>query len=193
MHPCLIKEPFNDPGWIFEVKYDGFRMLAYIESGKVTLYSRKKTNFTKRFSLIADSLCGLKCSAVLDGEITVLDENGVSDFYKLQYYSPKKPQSLVYFVFDIMRFNDKDLCSTPLLKRKALLKKMLPKSEHVRFVDNIKENGIEFFNLLEENHAEGMVCKLKNSLYYPGKRSDNWRKVKTQFHKELLQKYPREF
>lgn len=193
MHPCLIKEPFSNRDWIYEVKYDGYRMLSYVEQGSVSIYSRRKTDFTKRYPGIAAELAKLKCDVVLDGEVVVLNEKGVTDFHKLQYYSPKHNDQLVYFVFDILMLNGKELFNLPLMKRKAALKKIFPKSDFIKYVDHVKEKGIEFFHLLEQHQAEGMVCKLKNSLYLPGKRSDCWLKVKTTYHKAMLDKYPREF
>jgi bifunctional non-homologous end joining protein LigD len=118
MLATLTDSPFDDPGWVFEDKYDGFRMVAKIESGKVTLYSRNGQVISRNYSEIARSLEGVNSDAVIDGELVALDENGVSHFQLLQNALRRKA-NLLYCVFDLMFQDGEDLRALPLIERRS--------------------------------------------------------------------------
>ena len=129
MLATLVKEPFDHPDWLFEVKWDGYRAIAEIQDGKVSLYTRNQISLNKKFFPITDSLQKFGFEAVLDGEIVVVDDQGRPDFQMLQNYQKSGRGHLVYYVFDLLFFRGHDLTSLPLLRRKELLKKILPAYE----------------------------------------------------------------
>ena len=180
MLASVAKEPFDDPDWIFEVKWDGFRALAEIRDREVSLYSRNLTSFNKRFAPIAEALRKSGFDAVLDGEIVVVDDQGRPDFQMLQHYSDGVSGHLLYCVFDILYFQGHDLTGLPLLRRKELLKKVLPSSPRIRFSDHVEKDGTLFFRVVKDKGLEGMIAKHSRSMYNEGRRSANWLKVKTQ-------------
>jgi bifunctional non-homologous end joining protein LigD len=179
MHATVVKEPFDDPDWIFEVKWDGYRAVAEIRDGTVSLYSRNGISFNKKYSPVAESLRKFRFDAVLDGEIVVVDDQGRSDFQKLQHYQDPGGGSLIYYVFDLLYFQGHDLTGLPLLRRKELLKKILPSSPNIRFSDHIAKEGILFYRVSKEKGLEGILAKHSQSMYETGKRSRQWLKVKT--------------
>ncbi|MEN6624420.1 MAG: non-homologous end-joining DNA ligase [Smithella sp.] len=180
MLATLIKQPFDHPDWIFEVKWDGYRALAEVRDGKVSLYSRNGIGFEQRFAPIYEALKKLRFEAVLDGEIVVLNDQGYPDFQKLQYYQKSPDGFLVYYIFDLLYLEGHDLMTLPLLSRKEILKKILPVSPHLKFNDHVNHDGIMFFNAAGEKNLEGIVAKRAQSFYQTGKRSRDWLKIKTQ-------------
>ncbi len=181
-----VAEPFDHPDWIFEVKWDGYRAVAEIQDGSVSLYSRNGISFDKKFYPIADSLRKLGFEAVLDGEIVVVDDQGRPDFQALQHYQDSKGSHLLYYVFDLLYFRGHDLMDIPLLRRKNLLKKILPPVPKIRFSDHVWEEGVLFYNVAKEKGLEGIVAKHSQSLYEAGRRSRQWLKVKTRLTQEAV-------
>ena len=178
------REPFNHPDWIFEVKWDGYRALAEIQRGKVSLYSRNRIGFERRFSPILAELKKFHFEAVLDGEIVVVDDRGYPDFQKLQDYGKSQEGYLVYYVFDLLYFAGHDLMDWPLIKRKELLKQILPVSPKIKFNDHEWREGILFFKMAKETGLEGIIAKNAQSIYSSGKRSREWLKIKTKLTQE---------
>lgn len=186
MLATLIKEPFDHADWIFEVKWDGYRAVAEVQDGGVLLYSRNGISFNKRFSPIVDSLKQLRFEAVLDGEIVVVDNRGYPDFQMLQDYQKSAEGHLVYYVFDLLHFQGHDLTNLPLLRRKALLKRVVPSSSRIRFSDHVRKEGVTFFDVVKEKGLEGIIAKHGQSMYKAGSRSRQWLKVKTQLTQEAV-------
>jgi bifunctional non-homologous end joining protein LigD len=186
MLTTLIEEPFDDPDWIFEVKWDGYRAIAVIQSGTISLYSRNLISLNGKFSPIVDSLREFKFEAILDGEIVVVDDRGHADFQMLQDYNKRGGGHLVYYVFDLLYFKGHDLTGLPLLRRKELLKKVLPLSPRLKFSDHIVKDGVLFFSVIKQKGLEGMVAKHAQSAYQIGKRSRQWLKVKTHLTQEAV-------
>lgn len=178
------REPFDHPEWLFEVKWDGYRAIAEIRDGEVALYSRNLLPLERKFSPVVDALrkCGFQ--AVLDGEIVVVNERGEPAFQLLQNYRESGGGHLLYYVFDLLYFQGHDLTGLPLLRRKELLKKILPTVPHLRFSDHVSEEGTLFFRVVKEKGLEGVVAKHALSTYQVGKRSRQWLKVKTQLTQE---------
>jgi bifunctional non-homologous end joining protein LigD len=179
MLATLIEKPFNDPDWIFEVKWDGYRAVAVIRDGTVSLYSRNLLLLNEKFSPIVDSLKEFNFDVILDGEIVVVDDQGHAVFQMLQDYNKKGAGHLVYYVFDLLYFAGHDLTGLPLLKRKDLLKKVLPTSSKIKFSDHVRKEGVLFFKIVKEKGLEGIIAKDAQSTYQMGKRSRQWLKVKT--------------
>ena len=172
----MVKEPFDRPGWIFEIKWDGFRAIAEVGKDGVKLYSRNQRSFNRRFPEIVRSLEQLGHEAVLDGEVVALDEQGRSRFEWL--INPKGKGQLVCYVFDLLYLDGHDLRKLPLIRRKALLKKLVRSVANVLYVDHVEEHGKEFFNVVSQQGLEGIVGKEKTSPYVSGRETWHWLKVK---------------
>ena len=185
MLATLTDGPFDDPGWIFEDKYDGFRMVAKIESGKVTLYSRNGQVISRTYIEVASALEGVKGSAVIDGELVALDENGVSHFQLLQNALRRKAK-LLYCAFDLMFQDSEDLRALPLIERKKRLKAVLPKHRLVAFSRHRKTFGTKFFEEAGRKGLEGIMAKRASSKYLSGARTDDWLKIKTSKRQEVV-------
>ena len=187
VHPMLatpVGEPFDHPDWIFEVKWDGYRAVAEIRGGEVALYSRNLLSLNRKFPPIVDALRGCRFEAVLDGEIVVVDERGHPDFQQLQHYRESGSGHLLYYVFDLLHFQGHDLTRLPLLRRKELLKKILPSTPKIRFSDHVGGDGVLFFKVVKGKGLEGVIAKHAQSEYQIGKRSRQWLKVKRQLTQE---------
>ncbi len=174
----LIDEPFDDKDWVFELKHDGYRAMAEIYHDKAKLYSRNNISFNDKYPEIVESLKKIKAEAVIDGEVVALDKKGNASFQNLQEYSSTSGLHLMYYVFDILYFNGFDLRSMPLLKRKEILKKLLPKISNIKYSDHIPENGKKLFKTAVKNGVEGVIGKRKDSFYQAGVRSKDWVKIK---------------
>jgi bifunctional non-homologous end joining protein LigD len=181
-----VEKPFDNPEWIYEIKYDGYRAIAEIESGKVKLYSRNKISFNEKFAAVAQSLQKFPGNAVLDGEIVVVDSVGHPHFQWLQDYPDHKEGELIYYVFDMLFLDGHDLTSLPLTKRKELLQQILPPLPHLKYSGHIQRSGIAMFNQAKELGIEGIMAKNGNSQYEQGVRSDNWLKIKTLHRQEVV-------
>jgi bifunctional non-homologous end joining protein LigD len=181
-----VREPFDHPDWIFEVKWDGYRAVAEIRDGGVSLYSRNGISFDKKYFPIAEALRKFGFDAVLDGEIVVVDDQGRPDFQALQHYQDSGSGHLLYYVFDLLYFRGHDLTDLPLQRRKELLKKILPSSSKIGFSDHVWKEGVLFFNVAKERGLEGIVAKHSQSAYETGRRSRQWLKMKTRLTQEAV-------
>jgi bifunctional non-homologous end joining protein LigD len=173
----LAKDPFDHKDWQFEIKWDGFRVLSYCSGNDVILSSKTNNSFNKRFPSIKNELERMNINAILDGEIVMLNEDGSPNFSNI--ISPGRTRLLVYYVFDILWYNGRNILDVPLYQRRQVLKSMLGNSEIVRFSDHIDEKGVDLFNLIQEHRVEGIVGKHKQSVYSPGYRTNQWLKIKT--------------
>jgi bifunctional non-homologous end joining protein LigD len=186
MLATLGEHPFSDPNWLFEIKWDGVRALAWVTNGALTLRSRAAVDITKRYPELASLPESLSArQAILDGEIVALDSTGHSDFQLLQERMHVRAPSehlvsqapVVYFAFDLLYCDGYDLRQAPLLERKQLLHSLLHTSERFRYSDHQMERGKELFELAKENGLEGIVAK-RNDSSYVSDRSPNWVKLK---------------
>jgi bifunctional non-homologous end joining protein LigD len=185
MLATLTDGPFDDPGWIFEDKYDGFRMVAKIESGKVTLYSRNGQVISRNYIEVTSALEGVRGDAVIDGELVALDENGVSHF-QLPQNALRRKANLLYCAFDLMFQDGEDLRQLPLIGRKRRLKAVLPKHRLVAFSRHRKTFGTKFFEEAGRKGLEGIMAKRASSKYLSGSRTDDWLKIKTSKRQEVV-------
>lgn len=174
----LYDKAFDDPKWIFEIKWDGYRAIADIKGTKTRLYSRNGLSFANKYPTVFEALRKIKKKLVLDGEIVALDEQGMPNFQLLQQYGERDDVPLVYYVFDCLYVNGKSIENKPLLERKKLLKELLPENDVIIFCDHIEGKGKEFFKLMKQRGLEGMIAKRAASSYHENSRSDEWLKVK---------------
>ncbi len=177
---------FDDPDWIFEIKWDGYRAVAETGGKGARLYSRNGLSFADAYPDITEELGRIKQKMVLDGEIVAVDEQGRPDFQLLQHASGEPGTALVYHVFDLLELNGKDLTSLPLLERKELLLKALPKGDLVKYCDHISTRGKDFFAAAQAQDLEGIIAKRKDSTYHPGVRSKSWLKIKNHCAQEVV-------
>ncbi|MGY4458644.1 non-homologous end-joining DNA ligase [Bradyrhizobium sp. LB13.1] len=184
MLATLTDAPFDDPDWVFEDKYDGFRMVCEIRGGKVALYSRNGKIISHSYIEVAQSLEGVKCDAVIDGELVAIGKDGVSHFQLLQN-ALRHEAKLLYCAFDLMFADGEDLRALPLLERKKRLKAILPRHKLIAFSKHRKATGRKFFAEAERRHLEGIMAKRADSPYASGGRSSDWLKVKTAQRQEV--------
>ena len=187
MLATLVDSPFNNKNYSFEVKFDGYRALAYLNDEQVDLISRNKKSFNEKFYPIYDLLTTLKLNAVFDGEIIVLNQKGVSDFSRLQNWRSEADGELVYYVFDILWLSGKDLRSLPLYQRQSILKRVFPTTDdRLRQSMGFKSKGVEFFKAVSDLKLEGMLAKNLNSKYSDNLRSKDWLKIKVHKRQEVI-------
>ncbi len=196
--PMLIShevKPYDDEDSIFELKLDGIRCIAYIGQKSLSLRNKRNKDVTEIYPELADIMTSTKDTVILDGEIIVL-KNGKPDFFSLQKRSLMSDPFKIriasqrlpvhYVAFDILYRNDTDLTKLPLLQRKEILSKCIKENKSISLSRFIFKNGIQFFHLVKENSLEGIVGKKKNSLYFFGKRTKDWQKIKAMVDEDLI-------
>ena len=175
--------------WIHEIKFDGYRNLAYIESGEVKMLTRNNIDWTDRYPTLVKELQKLPVkNAILDGEIVALDKEQRSNFLTLQeYLKAENDEALQYYLFDILYLDGRDLTALPLLERKAELKKILEKKKlrNIFYSEHFDFQGEKFFKKLCHLNYEGLVSKLTNQPYKPGRGKD-WLKSKCHRRQEFV-------
>jgi bifunctional non-homologous end joining protein LigD len=186
MLATLVDEPLNDQGWLYEVKWDGFRAIAYLNKGEVNIRSRNNKSFDDKFYPVYHALKEFPLSVVFDGEIVVINQQGYPDFEALQTWRSEADGQLVYYVFDLLWLEGYDLTKVPLSERKRILKSIVPESTTVRLSDTFDIEGKSFFKLADDMGLEGIVAKRADSAYTPDERSKDWLKIKTQQQQEVV-------
>jgi len=185
MLATLTDAPFDDPDWVFETKWDGFRLIACLEHGKVTLYSRNGKIISDSYRGVAQALERLKVDAVLDGELVALDRRGISHFQLLQN-ALRAEATLRYCIFDLMFLDGEDLRDWTLVERKERLRRLLPKHPLLSFSTHRSQHGSKFFQQALEQGLEGIMAKRKSSKYLSGARTSDWLKIKTARRQEVV-------
>lgn len=186
MLATLVDKPFQEDGWLYEVKWDGFRAISYLGEKEIKIRSRNNKDFNKKFYPIHTALREWGVNAVVDGEIIVVDKKGKPDFNALQEWRSEADGNLVYFLFDLLWLDGYDLTSVPLKERKALLQQIVPQEGSIRISETFNVNGNEFFALAEKMGLEGVLAKKENSVYKADSRSREWLKIKTEKHQEAI-------
>jgi bifunctional non-homologous end joining protein LigD len=186
MLASIHEEPFDDADWLFEVKWDGYRAIAEAGNEDPKLYSRNGLSFSGLYPPVANELKKFKDDIILDGEIVVMNENNKPDFQKLQQYDNHPSLPILYYVFDCLSYKGESLMNLPLIERKKIAEKALPKSKIIRYSDHVQENGVEFFKKIVEMDVEGMIAKRASSLYHRGKRTRDWLKIKNHNTQEAI-------
>jgi bifunctional non-homologous end joining protein LigD len=185
MLATLIDKPFDDEGWSYEIKWDGYRALAYLQKGKVALRSRNNKSFEKYYP-IYDAFKQWSANAVIDGEIVVLNDKGQSDFGALQNWRSEADGSLIYYIFDLLWLDGRDLTGLPFSERRALLQSITPDDSIIRYSESFETGGKEFFAKAQRLGLEGIMAKRTDSIYSPGARSRDWLKIKTASRQEVV-------
>ena len=186
MLATAIDKPFDGDEWLFELKLDVYRAIAELNGVKTLLYSRNGLDLSKIYPPIAEALRKIKITAVIDGEIVVLDEEGKPSFQELQNYTAQSKLPLLYYVFDILSFDNHQLKDIPLIERKKMLKKIIGKKGVIRYCNHILNEGKSYFNQIKKEKLEGIMAKKKDSFYYPGVRTKEWLKIKNNHSQEAI-------
>jgi bifunctional non-homologous end joining protein LigD len=186
LHEGRKPHPFNQPGWLYELKFDGYRLVAGVDQGRVVLNTRNGADATKWFPEIVEGLSALAGGPhILDGEVCVLDDIGRSNFDRLQdrarrrrWYEGCDP--VVFCAFDLLARDGRSLIALPLEARKKLLRELLgPKSAGAMYVGDFPaEQGAILYSQANALKLEGLVAKRAGSIYVPGVRSPDWIKCK---------------
>jgi bifunctional non-homologous end joining protein LigD len=181
-----VAEPFSRAGWLFEVKYDGFRLVAGREEGRPRLRFRRGTDATARFPEVAAAVAGLPDGVVVDGELVGLDGHGRPDFQRMQKrFVLRRPADVAraaralpccLFAFDLLAADGLDLREVPLRDRKDALRRVLEGTD-VRYVEHVEEAGEDLYREAARRGLEGLVAKRAASRYVPG-RSAEWLKLR---------------
>lgn len=187
MLATLVDKPFDDEEWLFEIKWDGFRALAFADKGKVNLRSRAKNLLNEKFPAIVKELKKIKDQAIFDGELVIVDSKGKSHFQLMQNYQTEKTGTLYYYVFDLLYKDGQDLRQLPLIERKEILKEYLQELSlpSVLYSDHIFNEGVAFFKVAAKEELEGVIGK-KITSTYQSKRSRDWVKIKTTHRQEFI-------
>ncbi len=174
--------------WVHEIKFDGYRLLGFLSGGSSRLVTRNGKDWTGMFPALASALEGLSADgAVLDMEAVVVDANGKSSFQALQAAlgGGGNRESIVAYVFDLLRLDGVDFTPLPLLKRKVKLKQLLGKSQALRYSDHVAGGGKEMFATACKAGLEGIISKDANAPYRPG-RQKSWQKIKCSLRQEFI-------
>src|SRR6267378_2975342 len=186
MLATLADKPFDSTEWVYETKWDGFRLIAEVKRGSVRLFSRNGIEVTARYPAIAQALRPIVEPCVIDGELVALDTKGRSHFQLLQNAMRDEKTRLQYCVFDLLFLGTEDVRHKPLLERKRLLKQMLPRTKLLRYSEHIQEKGIALFEQAKQAGLEGVMAKLASGLYSSGKRTREWLKFKAMNEQEVV-------
>lgn len=186
MLATLVDKPFDEPGWVYEVKWDGYRALAFMNKGKVELKSRNDKSFNEKFYPIYEHIKAWNINAIVDGEIVVIGENGISHFGDLQNWRSEADGELVYYVFDLLWLDGKDITMLPLLERREILKQIIPDDDRIRLSEIFTQSGTDFYNAARQNGLEGIIAKKAGSDYLPGLRTNYWLKIKANKRQEMV-------
>ncbi|WP_312333836.1 DNA ligase D [Sphingobacterium sp.] len=186
MLATLVDKPFDDEEWVYEVKWDGYRAIAFMKNGQVELKSRNDKSFNEKFYPVYDSLKSMELNAVVDGEVVVLEKNGTANFGSLQNWRSEADGDLVYYVFDILWYDGKNLTNLPLMQRKAILKEVLPQNDLILLSEHFDTSGIEFLKQAKKLGLEGIMAKRKESTYHLKDRSHDWLKIKANRRQEVV-------
>ena len=192
MLATLASTPFSDPDWLYEVKWDGYRLEAVVRDGRVKLWTRSLKDGETYFPGLLTPPTWIDArEAIVDGEVVAIDEAGRPDFGLLQERisesrAGRSTSGLVYQVFDLLYFDGKSLLKVPLEDRKRLLRSILRETSRVRFASHVTGEGLDFMDAARAKGLEGIVAKLRRSTYEPGRRSPAWLKLKIRPEQELV-------
>lgn len=181
-------QPFDDENYIYELKLDGIRCLAYIDSKSVVLQNKRHKDVTAIYPELAGMNKCVKRRVILDGELVVLNKDGKPDFYAMQRRSlmtdsfkislVAKSNPVQFVAYDIIYYNGQDLTDKPLMERKEILTYAVSEGNSLTISRYIENNGVAFFELAKSQELEGVVAKRKDGLYHIGKRTYDWLKIK---------------
>lgn len=184
----LVSAIEDNDQWLFETKYDGYRAVTKIAGGRAEMVSRNGNSFNAQYSPLIEALEVIEDEVILDGEVVIEDNKHISNFQLLQNYITTGKGTLKYYVFDILYINGHRTIDMPLTLRKELLEAFFKKYKltHVHLGGFTVGKGMQLFKKLAASGQEGIIAKAADSVYIPGKRSDNWYKLKETLSQEAV-------
>jgi bifunctional non-homologous end joining protein LigD len=181
-----VPKLIDGPGWVFEIKLDGYRAVAVKSDRGVNLFSRRHKSFNHQYPYLVEALNDLPEGTVVDGEVVALDESGQPNFNLLQSFR-NQASHIHYFVFDMLICDNRDLTRLPLSERRELMKSLLKlRSARIRISDQFDVSANDMLAAVRQEQLEGVVGKRKDSLYEPGKRTGAWIKYRVNRGQELV-------
>lgn len=192
MRATLASRPFRDEGWLFEIKWDGYRVEAVVRDGSVELFTRNGNDASAYFPRLLSPPTWIEArEAIVDGEVVALDDAGRPDFSLLQERisegrGGRTAVALVYQAFDLLYLDGRSLLEVPLEQRKRLLEHVLRPNARVRYASHVDTEGVAFFEAAAAQGLEGVVAKRRGSRYEPGRRVTTWLKLKARPEQELV-------
>lgn len=186
MLATLVDQPVDDDNWLYEIKWDGYRAVAFMNKSEIELKSRNDKSFNEKFYPVYDALKAWGINAVVDGEVVVVKENGMADFGALQNWRSEADGELLYYVFDILWYDGYDVKGLPLTERRALLKQIAPDNPLIQISKDFDTSGTEFLAAAKKMGLEGIMAKRKDSIYETGHRTGNWLKIKSNKRQEVV-------
>jgi len=186
MLATLVDKPFDEQGWLYEVKWDGYRAIAYLDKGKIDIRSRNNISYTEKFYPVSNALKQYNINAVLDGEVIVAGNTGISNFGHLQNWRSEADGKLKYYVFDILWLERNSLLHLPLEERRDILRQVITQNDTIYISENFEATGTEFYAAAAKMGLEGIIAKKAGSEYVPGARSREWLKIKTNKRQEVI-------
>jgi len=187
MLATLVADPVEGSGWLYEIKWDGYRAISYINKGVVEIRSRNNKSFNEKFYPVHAALQKWKINAVVDGEIVVVNDEGLPDFGDLQLWRSEADGQIALYVFDVLWLEGYDVMNLPLEERHQLLRSIIPPDNGIiKLSEQFDTSGKDFFVLAERLGLEGIFAKRSNSIYTPGFRSKDWLKIKTEKRQEFV-------
>lgn len=183
--PTLVERPPEGDGWIHEIKFDGYRTQIVIDDAGVRIFTRRGLDWTSRYRDLAKAAGKLDVeSAIIDGELIVTNEAGLSDFKALRKAITRRQRELYFVAFDLLHLNGHDLRDMALEDRREILASLIEPGSRIQFSEALPGTADAVFHLIEQAGLEGMVSKRRDSKYRSG-RSTNWLKVKALMESEL--------
>lgn len=177
----------DHPGMIYEFKWDGYRAITMKNRKDLHLLSRNDKSYNSKFYPIYNALQSLPFDAIIDGEIVVIDEQGKPAFGALQNWRSEADGQLMYYVFDLMWYEGRDLTQVPLVLRRKLLATLFPDTDpFIRFSESLDANPLKLIEAVKKMGMEGIMAKKEDSLYYPGVRTREWLKMKASIRHEVV-------
>lgn len=186
MLATLVDRPIDSPDWLYEIKWDGYRAVAFMNKKELELKSRNDKSFNEKFYPVYNALKEWKINAVIDGEIAVINENGMANFGALQNWRSEADGELIYYVFDLLWYEGHDLKGLPLTQRRHILAQLVPESSMIKLSKAFDTSGTEFLEVAKKIGLEGIMAKRKDSLYEVGYRTANWLKIKANRRQEVV-------
>ena len=188
MAATLSDKGFRDDDWLFEIKWDGYRIEAVVKDGTARIYTRNGNDGETYFPKLLTKATWIDAQeAIVDGEVVAIGDDGLPDFSLLQELTTAQSGRLVYQAFDLLHLDGRSLLNVPLESRKQLLRSVLrPGDRRVRFADHVVTEGLAFLEAAQAQELEGIIAKHRRSIYEPGKRSRAWLKVKVRPEQELV-------
>jgi len=192
MTATLTDRAFDDPDWLFEVKWDGYRVQAHVRNGRVALYTRRGLDAAEYFPELAGPPSWIDArEAIVDGEVVALNGAGEPEFGLLQARSrsrrtPVAHATINYAVFDLLYLDGASMLGRPLEERKQVLRSVLRDGDHVHFASHVVGEGLAFYDAVAARGLEGVVAKRRDSRYEPGRRSAAWLKIKRHSEQEFV-------